>query len=506
MLNRPSLSLLVLALGLLAACTEDASSGSYAPGEVGAQRAMLRVCADGPTVRGIDVSHWQGTIDWDAVAADGIDFAIIRTSDGSFLDREFFRNWAEAKRVGIKRGVYQFFRAGNDPIVDAQLLLDRMGPLEPGDIPPVLDAETMDGQSASTVQANMRAWLEHVAAATGATPIIYSGSGFWSGSLGSPDFTEYPLWVANYTSLCPSMPTPWTRWDFWQNSSTGSVAGISGNVDTDFFNGDAAALAAYGVVGAVCGDGICDASEDATSCPADCGPSIVCGDGTCDGSEDATSCAADCALICDPIPAIGRTVDEAESCFERSGSSGAWHEEAAGEGGSLLWTPTHEGSADAVGTFQLSFDSSGLYRLEVNTPAAYATSTMATYVVHHAGVSETIPIDQGAVDGWQDLGDFLFAGGGDQWVELGDATGETPDLGLAVVHDALRVARVDLPGALDGGVDGGMDVDAGADGGASVAPTSSGCGCTVAGSRATPASAFWIGLLALTIIRRRRRG
>jgi len=201
MLNRPSLSLLVLALGLLAACTEDASSGSYAPGEVGAQRAMLRVCADGPTVRGIDVSHWQGTIDWDAVAADGIDFAIIRTSDGSFLDREFFRNWAEAKRVGIKRGVYQFFRAGNDPIVDAQLLLDRMGPLEPGDIPPVLDAETMDGQSASTVQANMRAWLEHVAAATGATPIIYSGSGFWNGSLGSPDFTEYPLWVANYEPL-----------------------------------------------------------------------------------------------------------------------------------------------------------------------------------------------------------------------------------------------------------------------------------------------------------------
>jgi len=249
-------------------------------------------------------------------------------------------------------------------------------------------------------------------------------------------------------------------------------------VDTDFFNGDAAALAAYGFVGAVCGDGTCDASEDATSCP------------------------ADCALICDPIPAIGRTVDEAESCFERSGSSGAWHEEAAGEGGSLLWTPTHEGSADAVGTFQLSFDSSGLYRLEVNTPAAYATSTMATYVVHHAGVSETIPIDQGAVDGWQDLGDFLFAGGGDQWVELGDATGETPDLGLAVVHDALRVTRVDLPGALDGG----MDVDAGADGGASVAPTSSGCGCTVGGSRATPASAFWIGLLALTIIRRRRRG
>ncbi|NOY90788.1 MAG: hypothetical protein GXP55_06210 [Deltaproteobacteria bacterium] len=500
MLHRRLLALLPLTLLLTSACSEDAASGSYDPGEVGGAQAMLRVCADGPTLRGIDVSHWQGTIDWDAVAADGVTFAFIRVSDGDFLDREFTRNWAEAKRVGIRRGVYQFFRAGNDPIADAEILITRMGALEPGDLAPVLDAETMDGQSASTVQANMRRWLEHVAAATGTTPFIYSGSGFWNGSFGSPDFMEYPLWVANYTSLCPSMPSPWTRWVFWQDSSRGSVAGISGNVDMDFFNGDAAALAALGFVGVTCGDGLCDASEDAASCPADCGPVVSCGDGLCDASEDPTSCPADC-VSCASIPAVGRTLEESESCFERAGSASAWNEESAGSGGSLLWTPTRDGSADAVGVFRLQFEASGRYRLEVSTPAAYATTTRADYVVHHAGVSETVRIDQSAVDGWQRLGDFLFAAGGEQWLGLGDASGESASLGRAVVHDALRITRVDLPSAPDGGV---IDDDAGTGGDASVMPTSGG-GCSIGtGGSRRGLGALWVALLALGLSRRRR--
>jgi MYXO-CTERM domain-containing protein len=181
---------------------------------------------------------------------------------------------------------------------------------------------------------------------------------------------------------------------------------------------------------------------------------------------------------------------------------GAWHEEATGEGGSLLWTTAHDGSADAVGVFRLSFEASGLYRLEVSTPAAFATTSQADYVVHHAGVSETIRLDQSAADGWRRLGDFLFSGGGDQWVGLGDATGEAATLGRAVVHDALRVTRLDLPGAGDGGV----DVDAGVGGDASVMPTSGG-GCSVGrvNSSRRKQNAFWLALLALSLVKRRRR-
>src|SRR6188508_74828 len=70
-----------------------------------------RVCADGATTKGIDVSKWQGTINWPAVKQGGVQFAFIRLSDGAnYKDPKFATNWAGAKSAGIIRGVYQFFR------------------------------------------------------------------------------------------------------------------------------------------------------------------------------------------------------------------------------------------------------------------------------------------------------------------------------------------------------------------------------------------------------------
>ena len=90
---------------LLAACV-----GSE---EVGESTVELQVCADGETVEGIDISKWQGEIDWDAVAASGVKFAFIRVSDGlNYPDGYFSVNWRRAKEVGILRGAYQFFRPG----------------------------------------------------------------------------------------------------------------------------------------------------------------------------------------------------------------------------------------------------------------------------------------------------------------------------------------------------------------------------------------------------------
>jgi len=199
----------------------------------------LVACADGPTVDGIDVSYHNGTINWDAVADSGIEFAFIRVSDGIYIeDPQFERNWSEARRVGIVRGVYQFFRPQFDPIAQADLLLDKMGTLEDGDLPPVIDVERDGELSPSQVTARIHQWVDHVEAATGRTPIIYTGYYIWRDDVGSNAFANHPLWIAQYGPVCPNIPDAWSRWTFFQTTDRGTVPGIQSMVDMDLFNGD----------------------------------------------------------------------------------------------------------------------------------------------------------------------------------------------------------------------------------------------------------------------------
>jgi hypothetical protein len=161
----------------------------------------------------------------------------------------------------------------------------------------VLDVESSDGQSAAVIVDRIQQWIDHVEAATGTKPIIYTAKYFWQDSVGAPDdFLDHALWVANYGPECPLIADPWPRWDFWQYTSSGSVPGIAGNVDRNEFNGTKADLMALTVTVATCGDGACEGDETAASCPADCdeGGDAECGDGVCEGDETAASCPADC--------------------------------------------------------------------------------------------------------------------------------------------------------------------------------------------------------------------
>lgn len=193
-------------------------------------------------VRGIDVSYYQGTIDWEAVAATDIRFAVVRLSDGTGTrDSQFVRNWQEAGRVGLTRGFYQYFRASAGGAAQAALAVERLaeaGGTAPNDLPPTLDIETLDGQSVATVVAEAEAWVEAMRVATGKEPIIYTGAYFWDDN-GFPDtFSTQPLWTANYTSNpCPWTSDRWANWTFWQYSDSGTVAGIEGAVDLDWFAG-----------------------------------------------------------------------------------------------------------------------------------------------------------------------------------------------------------------------------------------------------------------------------
>ena len=215
--------------------------------KVGWTSQPVTVCAGGSTVQGVDVSVYQGTIDWAQVKASGRGFGIARVSDGTANpDSTFAGNWSGMKSAGMVRGAYQFFRASVDPTAQANLLLGAIGTLESGDLAPMADVEVMDGESGATLVANLATWLSVVKAKTGRTPMIYSAPGFWNALPSTGQFAGDTLVVANWQVTCPDTPTPWTGWTFWQYADNGSVPGISGAVDLDEFNGTLAQLQSIG--------------------------------------------------------------------------------------------------------------------------------------------------------------------------------------------------------------------------------------------------------------------
>lgn len=242
-----ALAVMGLTGGLGAAGCSSPTPTPDSDGCVDSTSAALRKCATGTTVTGVDVSAYQGAVEWSRVKSSGQVFAFARISDGlNYPDRQFASNWPGMKAVGLVRGSYQYFRPKQDPSLQAKLVLDKLaaaGGLGPGDLPPVLDLETTDGLSASVVVANAKTWIAKIEAAIGAKPIVYTAA-FMSDVLGT-NFSGYTLWVANYGVSCPSLPSGFSDWQFWQNSDTGSVPGIAGGVDTNFFNGTLAALTTY---------------------------------------------------------------------------------------------------------------------------------------------------------------------------------------------------------------------------------------------------------------------
>ena len=149
-------------------------------------------------------------------------------------------NFRGARRAGIRRGAYQYFRAGQDPIAQADAVVGWLREAGRPDLPLVADVETDDGESEATLQANLLAWLVRVERRTRRRPIIYTSPSM--GARLAARFGGWPLWIAHYDVDAPRLPDGWTRWTFWQHSSTGRIAGIAGKVDLDRFAGTRAAL------------------------------------------------------------------------------------------------------------------------------------------------------------------------------------------------------------------------------------------------------------------------
>lgn len=199
--------------------------------------------------RGIDVSSYQhpggAAIDWRQVRGSGVEFAFIKATEGPvgcsggpYTNGWLRRDWADAGAAGVHRGAYHFARPGDvgSALAQARNLAAAVGPMNGAlDLPPVLDLEVTCGLPAPALVAFARAWVDEVIRLTGRTPIIYTGYYFWRDSMGGDTgFATLPLWIATYGSR-PLVPRPWPTWTFWQHSSTGSVPGIGGAVDLDWF-------------------------------------------------------------------------------------------------------------------------------------------------------------------------------------------------------------------------------------------------------------------------------
>ena len=187
---------------------------------------------------GIDVSHYQGVVDWPKVKAAGVSFAFAKATEGlRTVDPQFAANWEQMKEAGVVRGAYHFFHPDEDAMGQATRFLSVVTPGS-GDLPPVLDVEIAEGVEPAALAGDVRVWLDAVEKAVGAAPILYSGKAFVTADLPS-GFARYPLWLAEYTDAEPSAPGEWERWTFWQHSQSGRVDGVSGDVDLDIFAGSA---------------------------------------------------------------------------------------------------------------------------------------------------------------------------------------------------------------------------------------------------------------------------
>ena len=191
-------------------------------------------------MHGIDVSHHQDNIDWDAVKAMKvqeikIDFVFIKATEGlGRVDNAFRRNWFNARQAGIPRGAYHYFLPSKSGKAQAENFIATIQP-EKGDLPPVLDIEQTNGASVEDIQQRAKDWLMMIEKQFKVKPIIYTNVDFYENFLAGK-FDDYPLWIAHY--LVQDKPRIQRHWTFCQHNEKGHVNGIDANVDFNVFNGD----------------------------------------------------------------------------------------------------------------------------------------------------------------------------------------------------------------------------------------------------------------------------
>ena len=190
---------------------------------------------------GIDISMWNGVLDWQKAAAAGVKFAMMKASQANYPDGKFKANWSAAKGL-VLRGAYHYYDWSVPPLLQANRFIASLAG-DRGELPPVLDYEELGGIPAkATALAGLRQWLDRIETVTGRVPILYTSYGMWQAH-GSADasWARYPLWLAAYTAGEPMIPRPWERYLFWQYTSSARGAdfgAVNGTMDLNRFDGN----------------------------------------------------------------------------------------------------------------------------------------------------------------------------------------------------------------------------------------------------------------------------
>ena len=195
---------------------------------------------EGYEIHGIDISHYQGTIDWDELKSAQIDgcplrFVFIKSTEGSSsIDENFNDNFYQAREYGFVRGAYHFWSNKSTAREQAYYFLKQVH-LEEGDLPPVLDIEhAPKGVNTEDFQRDVLSWLHIVEDKYHVKPILYTYYTFKQKYLSAPVFDDYPYWIAHY--YVPKI-TYKGAWKFWQHTDAGRLSGIKGYVDFNIYNG-----------------------------------------------------------------------------------------------------------------------------------------------------------------------------------------------------------------------------------------------------------------------------
>lgn len=190
-------------------------------------------------VHGIDISHYQGKIDWELLSQNReakfpIHFIFLKaTEGGDHGDDTFTQNFGQARKYGFIRGAYHYFIPKTDAHKQADFFI-RTVQLAKGDLPPVLDVETTGKQSPQELKTAVKTWLDRVEAHYGVKPILYTSYKFKKRYLSDSIFNAYPYWIAHYYVDSVRYEG---KWHFWQHTDVGTVPGIEEEVDLNVFNG-----------------------------------------------------------------------------------------------------------------------------------------------------------------------------------------------------------------------------------------------------------------------------
>lgn len=191
---------------------------------------------EGFEVHGIDVSHHQKKIDWNAIKADSIHFVFMKATEGkNFLDPRFKKNWRNAQQQKIIRGAYHFYRPSVHSTIQAQHFIKTVQ-LASGDLPPVLDLEVTDNRPKQIIIDGARNWLIAIENHYGIKPIIYTNRDWYEKYI-EGNFEDYVIWMAAYTIVPRPKLSDDTQWHFWQYTNNGRVRGVNGAVDLNVFYG-----------------------------------------------------------------------------------------------------------------------------------------------------------------------------------------------------------------------------------------------------------------------------